>query len=740
VNLPGENFWSAFRGRVVVPFISIHFLCTVPAWSQRPASSLGPVVDLELPYTPADMVAFLKSGGKAATGFAVLDSGAGRVHFYRLDRSGEIITTQMLQLPHAGASSIVTADLNNDRDDDFVTLSVEPPALCISIRTAKGFAQREVPLEDPATSVVVADIDNDRRPDILLFGKSSTGVQRFMGKRDGRFEPAPRLFPDLSVSDLAVMDLNADAIADVLVADWLDNRLVTFYGIGRGIFSEQVATDLPDEPACLTLMPLTRDRIFGVGVGFAGSAAVAVYEGDATGNLRHVEELTFPGSVTRLLTAELSGDATPELLAMSTASVSVAPGTGIYAFASPVAFGLGVDLIACAAVDADGDRKIDLACIDRMSRRLVIAGNAASAGQVQWPAAYAVGMEPRGIAVSDVDGDGNADLIVANSKSSHLSLVRGLGDGRFSGQQAIAVAPEPLAVTAVNGRRGGVRALVSAHAGVDNVSIVRVESDSNRFSAVTVPTGSNPHVALARVDTASDRLDVLVRCEHGGDRSLTLSLFEQAGPRQYLERSVRPSKAGRVVALTVDDMRTDGRYDLVYVTRERKGGHQALNIAASQAGFDFTRIEPVMVLPDSLSPVRAIQTAHVNRDPVKDIILVYGAPRNAVAVLYGMATGRFADTLSWVGSMQPVDEQSLQVCDVNDDGAPDIVCLDAGRDAAVVATQRPEGGFRAPVPVRRAHGATGMRVASLKSPGQSDLILSWGKRGTVSIMFDAFRR
>lgn len=730
--------WEYLRGRIAVPVISVHLLCTVPAWCQRVTSSLGPVVDLELPYTPAG-VAALRTSGSAAAALAVLQQNPAVVHLYRLTPAGELMATRMLRMEGTAEPFLLSADLSGDGTDELITLTSDPAAVVISTRSPKGFDVRSIPLPAPVDRCTVADINNDRRQDILLFGRTTSGVQSLLRQANGSFTEGPGLFPDVSVSDLAAADLNADTITDLVLADWLSNRLVTVYGIGRGVFSEQADIPLQGEPAHVALTPLTRDRTFGVAVSITESATTVVYEGDATGNLNLIETLTLVEPALELCAGRLTADRFPDLLALTRSSVSVATGTGEYTFSTPVAFGPGRDLTGAVMADIDGDRLCDVACVDRASRRLIVAGNPGGA-KSSWPATYAVGIDPRGIAVQDLTGDGIDDIIVANRGSAHLSLLAGTGDGRFRGQEAIIVPAEPLSVFPVASPETPARTVITAHDAGDIVTIVRLDPDSGRFRVAAVPTGARPYVMLAQGDSAHRTFAMLVRYEHGNNRSLSLSLFEKAGTHQFVERSLRPNVAGRVVALTVDDVTRNGYHDLVFVTRERTGGMSTLSLAMSDAGFDFHAIRKLLEFNDPAGTAHAITTGFVDRDDHKDILMFFGAPRNAAGIVYGEGNGAFRDSLEWIRDFCPAGDDRVVLRDLDGNGTSDLAGLDEEHGAVVVAYQKEQGGFQSPVAVLPAKGATGMSIARLRAPDRDDLILSWGAKGTVSITYDAFRK
>jgi hypothetical protein len=57
---------------------------------------------------------------------------------------------------------------------------------------------------------VIGDLNNDRIPDIMTFGKLSTGVSVLQGKGNGQFLSAKTMFENIPVNDLSLIAVNGD--------------------------------------------------------------------------------------------------------------------------------------------------------------------------------------------------------------------------------------------------------------------------------------------------------------------------------------------------------------------------------------------------------------------------------------------------------------------------------------------------------------------------------------------------
>lgn len=709
-------------------------LCTGVAYSQRISTSFGPTIDLSLGYTPAGIV-HCSSPARVA----VLDHESASIFFYTVKSPAQFVQTDVLKLTTT-AAEITAGSMGAKHKGEFGVLSKEGDSVLVVSEVGMGFHQRAMPLETGSQRLVFGDLNSDRREDLLLFGKKRTGISSFLGQKDGSYRSGPTVFPDLSVSDVTAIDLNGDGIVDLLVLDWLANRLSLFYGIGRGVFSEQVSVELPAEPTSIAVAPVTKERTVRIAVCVPEQKLVALLSCNATGEIEPVGSLNFAYAPLRTRFADINDDDIPDLIVTTGQIIYVLLGKSESEMGLPVAFGAGNGIVACVVVDLDGDSRNDLVVIDRASRRLVGYANAHWSSTIEWPSTYGVGSKPKGIAVLDVNGDGLLDIVVANSGSSALSVLLNMGKGRLSGQQAVPIPEQPVAIKTVGTESRAEPMVATSHETVDKISVVRFSDDISAAGVFALPTGPSPYIVLAKGDSTSGQLELLTRYASGPDRSLSLSLFRQLSGGQFLERSIRPVVPGHITALTVDDYSISGGYDLLFVTHDKTTKQSTLSAAYASEGFDFKTVKQILSFPDSTACVHSIISGYLDDDPYKDIILLMSPPRNAFGILYGRQDGTFKDTLDLIRNVQPLGEDAVVIRDADGDGHRDLTWVDVGRNAVVTMYGKENHKFETPVTVCSGNRVTAIEIAGIKSSHIQDLILANGSRGFISVMFGPFQK
>lgn len=693
-------------------------------------------MDVGLGFTPS-AVSIGIAGGVAE--IAVISRDTPTMHLYRLQITGELQESGSITLSDLH-QAVVSADLDGDGDAEFCLLSADGLAVSIVRNPSLKRPIQTITLNTTSQRIAVADVDNDKRKDILLFGKARNGVSTLLGRPDGSFKPGPVLFAETSVSDLATADLNGDGITDILALNWLTNELSVFYGISKMIFSEQLSVVLPSEPAELAITNVTKKRTFHAAVTLPFQNIVAVYEGNALGEFEEIASLQFDLPPQGVAFLPINGDPLPDIVTGNSREIFVALGIGLTGFSPPIAYGVALTVGGWTAGDVDGDGNYDVAVLDSETRRLVLLSNAGAKGLTQWPSEYAVGRGPWGLSIRDFNHDGLMDIAVANRGSSTVSILLNEGGGKFSGQYALPVSEGPVHVKAVNSIDHASRALVASHPDGDKISIIRLADDLAASTSISIPTGSNPIVVLAKEDSSGTGLEILVRHRNPRDGSVSLSLFEQLGGGQFLERSIRSNLPNRIIALAVEDITRNGQYDLILATHDQTSRRTTISIAPADGRFQFLGIKPILSYPDSTGSTRSIIPAHVDRDGFKDILLTVGPPTNAFGIVYGNGNGMFKDSVGWLWGMQSRFDESLIVHDADGDGIADIIFIDEARDSVTVLYGSKDGRFSSPSSICFARGVGSIRLASIKLDAAQDLILSHLERGSVSIKFHPFKK
>jgi VCBS repeat protein/FG-GAP repeat protein len=137
--------------------------------------------------------------------------------------------------------ALACADFNKDGRPD-LAVALRNDKLMILLGRGDGtFFQKAVyEYGDTPTSVVVADVNEDGVPDIAVTqgGQMSSAVAVLIGKGDGTFHQPALYKTGHRPLTVAIVDLNGDRHADMLVVNGEMDDITVFFGKGDGSFTK----------------------------------------------------------------------------------------------------------------------------------------------------------------------------------------------------------------------------------------------------------------------------------------------------------------------------------------------------------------------------------------------------------------------------------------------------------------------------------------------------------------------
>jgi hypothetical protein len=283
----------------------------------------------------------------------------------------------------------------------------------------------------PFSSIVATDLNGDGKVDLLV--PESGGGEVFLGHGNGSFAPGVA-FPGGMVGLVSVADLDGDGKPDI-AGITSDNGSATgievLRGNGDGTFGPPVVQPF-DQP--LSVLGL------------------AIVDLDRNGH---------PDLVLATLFTPVDGGAS------GGESVLVMLGNGDATFRAPATYDPGAGPVSggteLIATDLNSDGNPDLVMIvaDGATINVLLGvGDGTLRPGVSWPTSNSSPAFPWAFVPGDVDGDGKVDLVVQNASPSTLAMLRGKGDGTFTG---VAEYPIPdlfawsvgnMVLGDIDGRRG----------------------------------------------------------------------------------------------------------------------------------------------------------------------------------------------------------------------------------------------------------------------------------------------
>lgn len=321
---------------------------------------------------------------------------------------------------------------------------------------------------------------------------------------------------------------------------------------------------------------------------------------------------------------------------------------------TPQAIGVG---------DFNGDGRQDLVAAGSIGNAVTVQlARAVSGGPLMYTSAgdTAVGAGPRDLAVADFNGDGTLDVATANNGADSLSLLLGLGDGRFTPMPSTPLGDGPVGLAAGDFDGDGDPDLAAIN-NLAGTATILLNAGGSMTASQTLIVGGGPAGIAAADDDGDGDLDLFIACsgarvvqvlrntggvfaatpgvavgvaawsvapaDFDGDGDLDVALVATAeavvrvllrGPSGY-EPAVTYPVANQPWHVLARDLSGDGRPDLVATSR----GGRAVTVLLGTGGGVF---EPRPVIPVGLQPQRA-EAADLDLDG--DLDLALALPTNS---------------------------------------------------------------------------------------------------------------
>jgi hypothetical protein len=313
----------------------------------------------------------------------------------------------------------------------------------------------------------------------------------------------------------------------------------------------------------------------------------------------------------------------------------------------------------------------------------VLLGN--GDGTLQTPVNYTVGIDPVAIAVGDFNGDGKPDIVTANLNSISVLLNQGNGTFQLAPQTNLVIGQSrgALAVGDFNGDgKLDVAVLVALpQLGANAAEVFLGKGDGTFQPGVNYPVGNNSSSSLAVGDFNGDgKLDLATADPTG------VSVLLGKGDGSF-QSAITPSPAGTDPhSLVVGDFNNDGKLDAAVAN----AFNQSFSILLGKG--DGTFQAPIQSNQAGDQP-QTLATADFNGDGKLDLVV---AVSDGARIFLGKGDGTFQlssapfPVFAFVGGLAA----NIAVVDLNGDGKPDLVGLNAQSDFVSVVLGVGDGTFQ----------------------------------------------
>ncbi|NOK63344.1 MAG: hypothetical protein GFH27_549361n21 [Chloroflexi bacterium AL-W] len=326
--------------------------------------------------------------------------------------SAEPVVTHTYTLDFEGLVTLRVTDNDGNTATDTAPVNggpnTEPPPP--NFAEAENYATGRSP-----NSIAIGDVNADTIPDLVTAGTNSHAISVLLGSGDGSFAPFNNYPVGTSPSDAAIGDIDNDGNPDVVVTDQSANMVYIMMGNGDGTFVQSPNSYNPGtHPKKVVLADLNNDNQLDIIVSNYVSNTISVLLGLGNGSFQAPVQYNVDEYPKSIVTTTIDNDQFLDVIVANEQgrSVSILLGNGNGILQAAVTYSLTGIPQSITVADFNNDGHADLAAaLSQRDQNVNVLFNNGN-GTFQTPISYTTGSTAWSITTGDVNQDGSADLVI----------------------------------------------------------------------------------------------------------------------------------------------------------------------------------------------------------------------------------------------------------------------------------------------------------------------------------------
>ena len=341
-------------------------------------------------------------------------------------------------------TSVAAADVNGDGQVDLICANYNTNFLTVLTNNGSGSFARSgnYSVGSQPVCVIAADVNGDGWADLISANYGTNTLSVLTNNRSGRFVLSAVLNVGSSPAWVTAADVNGDGMVDLICANSGTNRLTVLTNNGSGGFVPSALLNVGNTPRSVTAADVNGDGWVDLICANNAGGTLSVLTNDGRGGFALSATLSVGTLPLSVAAADVNGDGWVDLISTGNTLTMVLTNNGKGAFTNSVSYAAsGTECVIAA--DVNGDGWVDLICANYAvtnSNTLTVLTNNGSGG-FGFNTNLTVGTGPFFVAAVDVNGDGRLDLVCPNLGNNTLSVLINTATFTPSGSLRVNLAP-----------------------------------------------------------------------------------------------------------------------------------------------------------------------------------------------------------------------------------------------------------------------------------------------------------
>jgi hypothetical protein len=344
----------------------------------------------------------------------------------------------------AGTSpfALIAADVNGDQRPDLLTANFSSTASVITNLSGPSLPLAPIftplptnyPIAAGARGLALADINADLIPDLISANSSVNSLTILRGTAAGAFTPAGSVPVGTSPRQVVAADFDGNNGPDLAAVNFTTNNVSILLNDGAGAFTPAASPLVDAGPVDLAAANLVGSAAIDLAVVSRTTNRLSILRGNADGTFTPDISFDTTAGPTSIITRDLDGDGDADIALCTDTARTIHLFRNDAGEFTPLVYTLTFPAADVATDDLNGDQRLDLVAVGASSFATFFNSGPTGEAAFTLDRVYTTVGGLNSVSLADLDSDGDPDASLIASSTGSVITIKNLGPGPLRGK------------------------------------------------------------------------------------------------------------------------------------------------------------------------------------------------------------------------------------------------------------------------------------------------------------------